>query len=74
MCDTITPDQRCYCYQHTYIPAGRRFAYYADLAEPRVVLVLLGLMLFVVDPTVTNRGLPTVGVVLALLAGGLALL
>ena len=39
-----------------------------------VVLALLGLMLFVVDLTVTNHGLPTVGAMLALLAGGLALL
>jgi membrane-bound serine protease (ClpP class) len=39
-----------------------------------VVLVLLGLALFVVDLSVTNHGLPTAGAILALLAGGLALL
>jgi membrane-bound serine protease (ClpP class) len=39
-----------------------------------VVLVLLGLALFLVDLNVTNHGLPTAGAILALLAGGLALL
>src|ERR671917_899407 len=39
-----------------------------------VVLVLVGLALFVVDLSVTNHGLPTAGAILALLAGGLALL
>jgi membrane-bound serine protease (ClpP class) len=39
-----------------------------------VVLVLLGLALFLVDLSVTNHGLPTAGAILALLAGGLALL
>src|SRR5215218_1452911 len=39
-----------------------------------VVLVLVGLALFLVDLSVTNHGLPTAGAILALLAGGLALL
>jgi membrane-bound serine protease (ClpP class) len=39
-----------------------------------VVLVLVGLALFIVDLNVTNHGLPTAGAILALLAGGLALL
>jgi membrane-bound serine protease (ClpP class) len=39
-----------------------------------VVLVLVGLVLFLVDLNVTNHGLPTAGAILALLAGGLALL
>ncbi len=39
-----------------------------------VVLVLVGLALFLVDLNVTNHGLPTAGAILALLAGGLALL
>ena len=39
-----------------------------------VVLVLVGLALFIVDLSVTNHGLPTAGAILALLAGGLALL
>ncbi len=39
-----------------------------------VVLVLVGLALFIVDLGVTNHGLPTAGAILALLAGGLALL
>ena len=39
-----------------------------------VVLVLVGLALFLVDLHVTNHGLLTAGAILALLAGGLALL
>jgi membrane-bound ClpP family serine protease len=39
-----------------------------------VVLVLVGLALFLVDLNVTNHGLPTAGAILALVAGGLALL
>jgi membrane-bound serine protease (ClpP class) len=39
-----------------------------------VVLVIVGLTLFIVDLSVTNHGLPTAGGILALLAGGLALL
>ena len=39
-----------------------------------VVLVLVGLALFLVDLNVTNHGLLTAGGILALLAGGLALL
>jgi len=39
-----------------------------------VVLVLFGLALFLVDLSVTNHGLPAAGAILALLAGGLALL
>ena len=39
-----------------------------------VVLVTAGLVLFVVDLSVTNHGLPTAGGILALLAGGLVLL
>ena len=39
-----------------------------------VVLVLVGLALFIVDLNVTNHGLLTAGGILALLAGGLALL
>ncbi len=39
-----------------------------------VVLVLVGLALFLVDLSVTNHGLPTAGAILALLAGGLALM
>jgi membrane-bound serine protease (ClpP class) len=38
-----------------------------------VVLVLIGLALFLLDLHVTNHGLPTVGAIVALLAGGLAL-
>jgi membrane-bound serine protease (ClpP class) len=38
-----------------------------------VVLVLAGLALFLVDLSVTNHGLLTVGAILALLAGGFAL-
>ena len=36
--------------------------------------MLVGLALFLVDLNVTNHGLPTAGAILALLAGGLALL
>ena len=39
-----------------------------------VVLVLVGFALFLVDLSVTNHGLPTAGGLMALLAGGLALL
>ena len=39
-----------------------------------VVLVLVGIALFLVDLSVTNHGLPTAGAIVALLAGGLALL
>ena len=39
-----------------------------------MVLVLVGFALFLVDLNVTNHGLPTAGAILALLAGGLALL
>jgi membrane-bound ClpP family serine protease len=39
-----------------------------------VVLVLVGLALFLVDLSVANHGLPTAGAIVALLAGGLALL
>ncbi len=39
-----------------------------------VVLVLVGLVLFLVDLSVTNHGLLTAGAILTLLAGGLALL
>ena len=38
------------------------------------LLILIGLVLFVVDLHVTNHGLPTVGGIVTLLAGGLALL
>jgi membrane-bound serine protease (ClpP class) len=39
-----------------------------------VVLVLVGLALFLVDLSVANHGLPTAGAIVALLAGGFALL
>jgi membrane-bound ClpP family serine protease len=39
-----------------------------------VVLVLIGLVLFLVDLSVTNHGLLTAGAILTLLGGGLALL
>jgi membrane-bound serine protease (ClpP class) len=39
-----------------------------------VVLVLVGLVLFLVDLSVTNHGLPTAGAILTVLAGGLVLL
>ena len=39
-----------------------------------VVLVIAGLVLFVVDLSVTNHGVPTAGGILELLAGGLVLL
>jgi membrane-bound serine protease (ClpP class) len=38
------------------------------------LLLLIGFVLFVVDLSVTNHGLPTVGGIVTLLAGGLALL
>ena len=38
------------------------------------LLLLIGLVLFVVDLSVTNHGLPTAGGIVSLLAGGLALL
>ncbi len=44
------------------------------LAAIAVILLLLGLMLFVVDLSVTNHGLPTAGGIVTLLAGGLVLL
>jgi hypothetical protein len=61
MCGTITSNQRCYCYQHTYRQAGRHFAYDGDTAGGRVVFVLAGLVLFLIDLNVTNHGLPTAG-------------
>ena len=39
-----------------------------------VILILFGIVLFIVDLSVTNHGLPTAGGILTLLAGGLALL
>jgi membrane-bound ClpP family serine protease len=39
-----------------------------------VILILFGIALFIVDVSVTNHGLLTAGGILALLAGGLALL
>ncbi len=39
-----------------------------------VILILIGIALFIVDLSVTNHGLPTAGAILALLAGGLALI
>jgi len=39
-----------------------------------VILILFGIVLFIVDLSVTNHGLPTAGAVVTLLAGGLALL
>ena len=39
-----------------------------------VILILLGIVLFIVDLSVTNHGLLTAGGIVALLAGGLALL
>ena len=39
-----------------------------------VILILFGIVLFIVDLSVTNHGLLTAGGILALLAGGLALL
>jgi membrane-bound serine protease (ClpP class) len=39
-----------------------------------VILILVGIVLFIVDLSVTNHGLPTAGGVVTLLAGGLALL
>src|ERR671917_2499994 len=38
------------------------------------LLLLIGLVLFVVDLSITNHGLPTAGGIVTLLAGGLALL
>jgi membrane-bound ClpP family serine protease len=38
------------------------------------LLILIGIALFVVDLIVSNHGLPTAGGIVALLAGGLALL
>jgi membrane-bound serine protease (ClpP class) len=38
-----------------------------------VVLILFGIVLFIVDLSVTNHGLLTVGAIVTLLAGGLAL-
>src|SRR5918997_5554170 len=35
MCGTITSERRCYCYQHTDRPDGRRFAYDGDTADGR---------------------------------------
>src|SRR5215216_838633 len=42
--------------------------------EVGVILILVGIMLFIVDLSVTNHGLPTAGGIVTLLAGGLALL
>ncbi len=39
-----------------------------------MILILFGIVLFIVDLNVTNHGLPTAGGIVALLAGGLALL
>ena len=39
-----------------------------------VLLILFGIVLFIVDLSVTNHGLPTAGGIVTLLAGGLALL
>jgi membrane-bound serine protease (ClpP class) len=39
-----------------------------------VILILIGIVLFIVDLSVTNHGLLTAGGILTLLAGGLALL
>src|SRR3954463_9395621 len=39
-----------------------------------VILILFGIVLLIVDLSVTNHGLPTAGGILTLLAGGLALL
>jgi membrane-bound serine protease (ClpP class) len=39
-----------------------------------VILILTGIVLFIVDLSVTNHGLPTAGGIVTLLAGGLALL
>ena len=39
-----------------------------------VILILFGIVLFIVDLSVTNHGLPTAGGIVTLLAGGLALL
>ena len=39
-----------------------------------VILILFGIVLFIIDLGVTNHGLPTAGGIVALLAGGLALL
>ena len=38
-----------------------------------VILILFGIVLFIVDLSVTNHGLPTAGGIFTLLAGGLAL-
>ena len=39
-----------------------------------VILILVGIVFFIVDLSVTNHGLPTAGGIVTLLAGGLALL
>jgi membrane-bound ClpP family serine protease len=39
-----------------------------------VILILVGIILFIVDLSVTNHGLLTAGGIVTLLAGGLALL
>jgi membrane-bound serine protease (ClpP class) len=39
-----------------------------------VILILVGIVLFIVDLSVTNHGLLTAGGIVTLLAGGLALL
>jgi membrane-bound serine protease (ClpP class) len=42
--------------------------------EIAVILILVGIALFIIDLSVTNHGLLTVGGIVTLLAGGLALL
>ena len=59
------------------ISIGRRNGTVPMLVIPPaigVILILFGIVLFIIDLSVTNHGLPTAGGIVALLAGGLALL
>jgi membrane-bound ClpP family serine protease len=74
MCGTITSDSDATV---TSIPTSQPEGASLTMVIPPavgVVLVLVGLALFLVDLSVTNHGLLTAGGILALLAGGLALL
>jgi membrane-bound serine protease (ClpP class) len=59
----------------TGIPTDQPYGAYTMIALPAIglILVLIGLGLFLLDLHVTNNGLLTVGGIVALLAGGLAL-
>ena len=73
VCGTITLERRCY--RHSYIDRPHGTAEMMVIPPAiGVILILIGIALFIADLHVISHGLLTVGGIVTLLAGGLALL